>query len=531
MGSEARELIETNGVRTMMDRGYTTALAHKWAPMLEGLDNGYTKKVTAMLLENEMDHLKSLSEDTLSTNAGSFTKYIFPILRRVFPNLIANRIVSIQPMSAPVGGVFYYDYKYGNRKGTKNPVQGAITNNPYDMAYDGELAAGDPMIKNFATDYTSEYVDYDVVCTDDGTSTTGALTQASANCRALNWLPVRAPATLGQLTFAVSFIYRDATPATRTATADALGNLTDDLGNSVGTVNFTTGAWSLNASAGGGGSDAFQDNKVIYVQYWYNSELVETTTGGHVPSGDLDIQLQTIVAEPFKIRANWSAEAVDDLRALHGLDAEAELVAGFSNEMGLEIDRKIIRDLINGAAHVATYAHAYDQANKPHTEIDSIRAILTQIEALSAAIHKTSHRAPANFMVVSPQLSALISQLTSHMDYSQDAGNVVTPSYGPMTANFGIVRIGTLMHKYAVYVDPYMTAGQCLVGLRGNGYLDAGYAYSPYVPLQVTPTFYDPDTFRFKKGLRSRGAFKMLRPEYYGVLTVTGLPTVTTTIP
>lgn len=538
MGSqatEARALLEQAGPRTVHDQSYAGACVTKWADLLEGIptqhDNGYTKKTTAILLENEMEHIKSFTEDTLATNAGSFTKYVFPILRRVFPNLIANQLVSVQPMSGPVGGVFYYEKKYDDRKGTKIP-QAGISNDPTDMAYEGKLSADDNINQNFAKYYTSEFVDYDDVCTDTGSSTS-TLNQGATNCRTTEWSPIRDNGTLGQRTFYVKAYYRmndaDAAGAATEviATMNNSGNLVDNANsNVVGTFNISTGAWSITPAGTAGSASNFTDNTVVYFQYFVNWELVGYTAGAEIPSISLDIALHTVQAESRKLKARWTVEAVDDLRAMHGVDAEAELVSTFSNEVMLEIDREIIADLINGAAHSATYTYS---ATTPG-EIESIRKLLTQISAMSAAIHRTSGRAPANFLVVSPAVGGLLDQLSTHGDFASIESNVQSPSYGPMTANYGIARIGTLLRRWAVYQDPYMTSNQVLVGLKGNSFLDAGYVYAPYQPLQVTPTFLDPDDFTFRKGVRTRYATRMLRSEYYGVITCSGLPTVTTTL-
>lgn len=538
--TEARSLLEQSGPKTIHDNSYASGCVNKWDTLLKGIpvqhDNGYTKKATAILLENEMEHIKSFHEDTLSTNAGSFTKFIFPILRRVFPNLIANQLVSVQPMTAPVGGIFYYEKKYDGRKGSKLP-QSAITNNPTDMAYEGALAAGDNINQNFAKYYSSEFIDYDDVCTDTGTATSGALTQGSANCDTPEWSPIRAPATDGQRTFYVKVYYRmldaDAAsaPTEVIATLDQTGatnNLVDNTANTntVGTFDVTTGNWSVNAAGTAGTNSPFANNTVIYIQYFVNWELVGYTAGASIPSISLDMALHTVKAESRKLKARWTVEAVDDLRALHGMDAEAELVSTFSNEVMLEVDREIIGDLINGAGHSISYTYS---ATTPG-ELESIRQLITQISAVSAEIHRTSGRAPANFLVVPPGIGGLLDQLSSHGDYASIEQNIQSTSYGPVTANYGIARIGTLLRKYAVYQDPYMPATQILVGLKGNSFIDGGYVYAPYVPLQVTPTFLDPDDFTFRKGVRTRYATKMLRPEYYGVINVSGLPSVTTSL-
>ena len=277
--TEARKLQEMAGQRTVHDANYANECIAKWGPLLEStgkqdpIQVPYVKKVTAVLLENEMNHLKQLNEDTLSTNTGYFTKYTFPILRRVWPNLIANQIVSVQPMTSPVGGIFYYEKKYVDRKGTKINATG-ISNDPTDQNYDGELEAGDNMQQNLGKYYTSEFVDYDAVCTDTGTTTTGALTHASSDSRVTGWGPIGANGTAGQRTFYVKAYYSmldadDSDAQTDVvATMSDAGNLVDDTDNTntVGTFDITTGNWSISAAGSAGANSQFEDNSVIYFQ-------------------------------------------------------------------------------------------------------------------------------------------------------------------------------------------------------------------------------------------------------------------------
>lgn len=528
MPTTAKKILEENKKGTIFDESFIGQCKRKYATLLEGADmpNERIKGITAVLMENQMQYLSGMAEDTLSTNVGSFVKYIFPILRRVFPNLIANQIVSVQPMNSPVGGVFYHEYKYGDRKGTKDLTQGAISNNPYDQNYDGELNDGDEFIKNFGRYYSSEYVDYDVICTDGGGNAT--VTESTNNGRPPSFLPIRTPGTDAQRTFSC-VAYARTSEGTRILTADTSGNFTDQDTNATGSINFTTGAFTLNAILAAGGATTFIANTVIYLVYYYESEKVYTTANAKNPSMSLEVTLQEIKAETHKLITTWSVEANDDLRALHGIDAEIDLVSGIANEIALEIDRKIITDLLNNVMFTGSYAIQYDQTDKPHTEMDAIRGLLTQIDAISAYIHRGSGRAPANFLVISPTMAGIFNQLTSSGLYQNNVSSVVPPTYGPMTANFGVMLVGTLMNKYAVYQDPYAAEGDILIGLRGAGYLDAGYVFAPYIPLQATPTFTDPETFVNKKGLWSRYATKVLRKEYYGKLTVTGLPSVTIT--
>jgi len=535
--TEARNLLEQAGKNTIHDTGFANQCMQKWDPFLkpqnkmDPIQQPYVKKVTAVLLENQMEHSRNLNEDTLSTNTGYFTKYTFPVLRRVWPNLIANQIVSVQPMTAPVGGIFFYEKKYTDEKGTKIPQNG-ITDDPTDMNYDGKLLAGDNMQQNFGKYYSSEFIDYDAACTDTGSTTTGALTQASTNCNTTSWSPIRDNGTLGQRTFTVKAFYRmlDADAASADteviATMDGSGNLIDDTANTntVGTFDITNGNWSINAAGSGGTNSQFTDNTVIYFQYYINSELIYQTSGAAIPSISLDITLQTVQAESRKLKARWTVEAVEDMRALHGMDAEAEIVSTFANEVMLEIDREIIGDLVAGASHSSTYAYSSTVPG----EIESIREMITAIGAMSARIHKTSGRAPANFIVCGPAVAALLDQLSTHGDYASIEQNIQTTTYGPNTADYGIARVGTLLRKWAVYLDPFMDETKVLVGLNGRSFLDSGFVYSPYVPLQMTPTFLDPNDLTNRKGIWTRYATKMLRPEYYGVITVSGLPTVVT---
>ena len=531
---EARDMA-VKGKKTITDGAYVGQCVSKWGNWIGDIQDPYTKGVTAMLLENQAEDLRddeSLTEDTLSTNVGSYNKYIFPVLRRVFPNLISNQIVSVQPMDSAVGAVFHFEYRYQDRKGSKVPW-GGISNNAYDMAYDGAMVANDDMIKNFGVNYASEYVDYDVTCTDTAAAT-ATLNQGSTNCRVTSWQPIRANGTSGQRTFTVRAHYRmldaDAAsaPTTVIATMNGSNNLIDNTANTgnVGTFAIATGNWAITPLGSAGTASPFATNTVVYFDYYVNWELVGQTAGGAVPRANLNVTMSTITSESYPLSATWSMDAAKDLRQMHGINAEAELVAAMSNEIATEIDRKNIGALIAGAAHVAAYAYSSTVPG----ELESIREMLTMIDSISAAIHKTTMRHPGNFIVAPPEVCALLAQLTSHGDFKGAMSQAAPPTYGALTSNFGIQRVGTLMNKYMVYQDPWLTGGRVLVGLKGASYLDAGYVFAPHVPLEVTPTFQDPETFENKKGLKSRFATKMLRSEYYGVLTVSGLPTVTTTL-
>jgi hypothetical protein len=531
---EARNLLQEQGAGTAADAGFVQQVASKWSPLLEGVDNPWDRGVLAILLENQMTHMRSLNEDTLSTGVGSFTKYIFPVLRRVFPNLIANQIVSVQPMTSAVGGIFTYEYKYGSTK--------------------GNATAGNNLLEDFQKYYSSEYIDYEVkvaAADVDGAKVVWSGAVNPTERIPFKWLPVAAlDANKG---YSVVLNWTSGGVA-KSQTDDGAGGFTGDGTPANSSIDYTTGAWEIDATG-----DIPDIGTPIYATYFYNSELVAGTTApgagvsattfanadqvAAIPDVNIDISLSTVTAITRKLKARYSAEAVDDLRAFHGLNAETELVAGMANEISLELDREIITDLITQARFGASYDIATGPggafgpaagAGGSYSELQSIRGLLTVIESMSAQIHRTSLRAPANFIVVSPQVGASLAQLSTHGDFmmvNRAIEQQVSPSYGPMNSNFGVNRLGTLMNKYAVYQDPFLGASagtpNVLVGLKGASFLDAGYVYAPYIPLQVTPTFLDPADFTFRKGLRTRYAKKMLRPEYYGAIQVTGFPTIT----
>ena len=165
------------------------------------------------------------------------------------------------------------------------------------------------------------------------------------------------------------------------------------------------------------------------------------------------------------------------------------------------------------------------------SEIDHLRSMITTISKISNLIHKDTLRAPANFLVTSPEVSARIAQLTTHGDFRPLWVSGGASPYGPADmprpltqhGQFGIYKVGTLMNKWVVYEDPFFESDQMLVGLKGASFLDAGFVWAPYIPLQVTPTFLDPADFSFRKGLRTRYGKKVLRSEYYGRVSFTGL--------
>lgn len=491
---EARLMTEN---RTVRDDSYGALLEDKWSNFMEGVRDPYVRRCMALLYENQFEDMRhGLTEDTLSTNAGEYTKYIFPVLRRVFPNLIANEIVSVQPMTAPVGAVFFFEYKHGKSK--------------------GQTVAGTNLIENFDQDFSSEKIDAEVAAVGDGAAFGAMGTSLSV---VLQYSPVRPLDTDNNISVIVED--RDSSGTViQTATDDGSGGFTGDV--SAGTINYATGqitGFLFTAAPASGNS--------IVVTYFYDSEANK-----QVPDVFVDISFQEIRATTRKLKARWSAEAADDLRAFHGIDSETELVAGISQEIALELDRDILGQLFTASAGITASFDFTVPAGI--TEVDHIRAVLTRMSNVSYQIHKQTLRAPANWFVTSPEVSSKLVQLQSHGDHRAPwvsdptspmgpfDGIQVAPSYGPISSHQGILKLGMLSNKWWGYQDPFFTFNQIMMGLRGQSYLDAGFVFSPYIPLQMTPTFLDPEDQTYRKGMRTRYATKRLRDEWYGRVTITG---------
>lgn len=495
MGTQARQILHEERKATIMDQSYIGALVRKWGDFLEGIPgrtkhDQYVKGVTAMLMENQSQWLQGLNEETRSQNVGSFTKFIFPVLRRVFPNLIAHEIVSVQPMTAPIGAIFFLEYLYGSSKG--GTVAGSVFPRDFDRNYSSELISGE------------------IIGVGDGTNFGGV---GAALAATLAWTAVRSLDSSRGYSVQIKEV-DSADEEVQVATDNGTGGFTGDA--TAGSINYSNGAitaFKFTAAPTLG-------NK-IKAYYYYDGEA-----NVKVPQINLDVKKAPVEAQARRLKALWSSEAAEDLRAFHGLDAEAEMVSAIAQEISLEIDREIINDLFQASTVTTGAFDRVPPAGIP--ELDHLRSMITQISTISNLIHKRTLRAPANWIVTSPEVSALISQLTTHGDFRPLWVSSGDNAYGPADmprpltqhGQFGIYKAGTLQNKWLLYEDPYFASDKMLIGLKGASFLDSGYVWAPYVPLQVTPTFLDPTDFSFKKGLRTRYARKLTRAEFYGQLSI-----------
>ena len=264
--------------------------------------------------------------------------------------------------------------------------------------------------------------------------------------------------------------------------------------------------------------DATKENmaklfKVAWAQY--DSLELETEIG----EVSFKLDSVTVSVEERKLRATWSPELAQDVSAFHNIDAEAELTAILSEQIAAEIDREILRDLrkgapwqarwdVNGWRRMAAFSTNY-------TQKDWNQELMTKINQISAQIHKSTLRGGANFIVVSSEISALFDNL--------EYFHVSDASAESDQYNMGIEKIGSLSGRYTVYRDPYSPHWSIIIGHKGKSLLDTGYIYAPYVPMQLTPTMYNPFNFAPVKGIMTRYAKKMVNNRYYGHVRVDGL--------
>jgi hypothetical protein len=254
-----------------------------------------------------------------------------------------------------------------------------------------------------------------------------------------------------------------------------------------------------------------------------------------IPEINVQMRSEAIVAKTKKLKAVWTPEFAQDLNAYHSLDAEAELTSIMSEYISLEIDQEILSMLIDGAGAGDEYWSAVNNvaidANGPAAGVPAaglgffnsqgqwFQTLGTKVQKLSNIIHQRTLRGGANFMVCSPTVATIIESIPGFASNSD--GDAAKNSYA-----FGVQKAGSMNGRYQVYKNPYMTDNTILLGYRGGQFLEAGAVFSPYIPLIMTPLVYDPTTFTPRKGLLTRYAKKMLRPEFYGRIYVNGLNTL-----
>jgi hypothetical protein len=257
----------------------------------------------------------------------------------------------------------------------------------------------------------------------------------------------------------------------------------------------------------------------------------DATNKNEIPEIDIKVDSIAVTATTRKLKAKWSPELGQDLNAYHNLDAEVELTSILSEQIALEIDREILNDLIQGAAAGTFYwsrspglfvdrttgaevGAATAAPDFTGTVSEWYETLIETINDVSAQIHRKTLRGGANFLVTSPEVANILeftAGFRASVTADADRGTV------------GAVRVGSVSKKFDVYVDPYFPRNVVLVGRKGGSFLESGFVYAPYVPLQVTPTIFGTEDFIPRKGVMTRYAKKMVRPDMYGLVICRGL--------
>ena len=510
----------------------------KWSPVLEGITNEYSRKVTAQLLENQAKSIISerLNEDIAADNTGmntvgrmgTFQKFAFPLVRRVYPELIANNIVGVQPMQGPVSQIFYLGNSrrdaVGHADGT--PVEQQIYSK-YALTYRGLVQAPVFNGANYDLDTVPNDLDVSGLIGEGDATTAGSPTASGAPSSTVGGKIANWPTA--------SSTNR---PVVSTGPAQMLG---------------------FNVSSG------------------------ERLSGSGIPEMLFNIEQQPVAARTRKMRALWTLEASQDLKAYHNLDLEQELTDLLGKELRLEIDRELIEDLRMIAYGVGRNAkdtgsglgwqrnsldQSQNQANGPNLSFqpdftnasafdydfsgkygntrnegesvyDNVFLIDFSSSALDFApqhvghvyanlmalcqraatdIYKTTLRGPGNFMVTSPTVGAMLVAAAK-----MEGG--IEKSDGPTNMNGSKVEYkGKLAGQFDLYIDPLYPEDEILIGYKGANAMDSGYVYCPYIPLQQTPTITDPETFQPKKGIITRYGKAEVAPasRFYRIIRLVG---------
>jgi hypothetical protein len=535
-------------------------MSAKWGKtgLLEGLTSEVEKNNMAMILENQA---KQLVVEQSSTNQGGANFVVgqgeqwagvaLPLVRKVFGSLSSKEFVSVQPMNLPSGLVFFLDFQYGQDKvapignfgpagdtyaasssmyGNTNPANGA---DPSQGLYGaGRFAYSTNQFTASLTPTASGSALWSMV------EYNAELSASIAGGTTYSFITVTGPTTAGRLFDSKgvrAFVLESGSALT---SANILPQYTSTNGTTITFVyaaNATTLApaasdYTLyyNVQPKDNHRGDFEDNAGA----GYTN--AESTAADQLAIPQINIQMKSeaIVAKTRKLKAQWTPEFAQDLNAYQSLDAEAELTSIMSEYIALEIDLEVIDMLIQDASAADEYWSAknnnYLNAGKTawnndldffNTQGQWFQTLGTKMQKVSNKIHQKTLRGGANFIVTSPSVATILESIPGFASSSD--GDVTKASYA-----FGIQKAGQMNNRYTVYKNPYMTEGLMLMGYRGSQFLETGAVFAPYVPLIMTPLVYDPETFTPRKGLLTRYAKKMIRPEFFGRIFINDLNTL-----
>ena len=544
-----------NSIESLMD-GYnpqrqlleqTRQLVKKWEPtgLLEGMDDETKRHGMAVLLENQAGQLIQEASITGGQNAEEWSGVALPLVRRIFGELAAQDFVSVQPMNLPSGLIFYLDFKYGTAQTGNHTENSDVYGNTSGSNTDATGGL-----------YGAGKFGYSINDKSSGTLTIGTGASGSAD----------AAGTFS--TASVNFVDVEFEPdlSASAAIADNADNALIKVVTS--TTSFTNadtdGVRAFSISGSGFDEffpaytkhDASANTVTFVVRQAVTSGLVNAVVKYHaqpstnysrtdfeatatqvdanpetdidIPELDIALKSIPIIAKTRKLKAVWTPELAQDLNAYHSVDAEAELTSLLSEYISMEIDLEIL-DMLkanasakteNWAARVgyeynssSTIFEEQSGASNAYTKGEWFQTLGNKIQSVSNAIHQKTLRGGANFIVVSPETVTILESIPGYATSAD--GDANTNQFA-----MGVQKVGAINNRYTVYKNPYMLENDILIGFRGANFLETGAVYAPYVPLIMTPLVYDPKNFTPRKGVMTRYAKKMVRPEFYGKVIV-----------
>ena len=541
-------------------------LAGKWekSGLLEGIDSSTEKNNMSMLLENQAKQLVNEANTTgtgATFNAGNSEAWAgvaLPLVRRVFGEIVAKDLISVQPMNLPAGLIFYLDFQYGgagNFKSANESLYGATadlkrTDGNFDK---GLYGAGEYAFSQTQSAFTT---------TEAATIASGKHASSSATFGGILNLDTEFSAShageFGGATGATSVVKTISVHTSSLANFDIEAIRSFTITPSASAIikvfpqftrlNTATSAIEFVVS---GANDV--DITTITGKYFIGPDNLNdrgdfedafpaagsgTVSTQAIPEINVQLRSDTVAAKTRKLKAQWTPEFAQDLNAYHSIDAEAELTSILSEYISMEIDLELLDMLIRNAdtvegwsATVAkdvvassnntegggtnpTFTTSINDAGVYYTKMSWFQTLGIKLQKVSNLIHQKTLRGGANWMVVSPKVSTILESIPG---FSADSAGD-SDKY-----NMGVQKIGAINNRYTVYKNPYMTENVILMGYKGSQFLETGAVFAPYIPLIMTPLVYDPTSFTPRKGIMTRYAKKMVRPDFYGKVYISDL--------
>jgi hypothetical protein len=539
------------------------ALMSKWSDtgLLEGITDERSKASMARLLENQAAELLREANTMSGGEVEGFAAVAFPIVRRVFGSLIANELVSVQPMSLPSGLIFFLDFTFERTRGANLEGTSLFGGGVVASQLTGGVSLSGPNAENSLRALNNGY---SLPTGSSGSFSLTALTSGTVGGNtALDKLVRFDPdlasgssVVVSELTVSSTLLNRldrvnliaisvSGSAGVRDAQVRRLTQFSGSDKNKVLVV--------FNSSVAPAALAALVTGSNVTVTWPIQDELVPASLGAVVPNAselgagssitlegepnipeiDIKVDSVSVTAKSRKLKAKWTPELGQDLNAYHNLDAEVELTSILSEQIGLEIDQEMLGELVRGATAATLYwsrrpgkfverltgqpiANGTDLNGADFTGNVSMwyETLVETINDVSAAIHRKTLRGGANFVVCGPEVANILEFTTGFR------ANVV---HDDAKGTIGAVKAGSLSKKWDVFVDPYFPRNVVLVGRKGSSFLESGFVYAPYVPLQVTPTIFGTEDFVPRKGVMTRYAKKMVRPDLYGLVVVQDL--------